>query len=112
MRINDVFKFLSGAFFVTAGANWYFFVVSHQCFYSFLRSYDDPGVRLHTLRVISGRPDRRRQELASLGARPQGLSGQSVSRSTIGKQCHRRMKFEIVRAAKNLVNRTSLYEDD
>ncbi len=27
MRINwkDVFKFLSGAFFVTAGASWYFF---------------------------------------------------------------------------------------
>src|SRR6267154_6824065 len=56
MRINwkDAFKFLSGAFFVTAGVS---FVVSHQCSRSFLRTYDDPGVsenpRLHTFGVVS-----------------------------------------------------------
>src|SRR5690348_11832958 len=59
MRINwkDVFKFLSGAFFVTAGGQLVSFVVSHQCSRSFPRTYDDPGVsenpRLYTFRVVS-----------------------------------------------------------
>src|SRR6202045_4624463 len=41
-----------------------------------------------------------------------GIAKHLIIGCGIGKQCHRRMKFEIVWVAKNLVNRTSLYEGD
>ena len=40
----------------------------------------------------------------------QGIPKHLVGGCGIGKQSHRRMKFKIVRVAKNLANRTSLYE--
>jgi hypothetical protein len=59
MRVNwkDVFKFLSGAFFVTAGASWYLSCYHITVPIPFFRAQVYPGVfgntRVHTLRVVS-----------------------------------------------------------